>query len=285
MSGRPGLGVVIVTYDSGPVVRKAIDAVLGGTQRPEAVVVVDNGSTDTSELDRLEADACPGVVVDRAGENLGFCAGNNRGLRRIAHLPYALVLNPDAIVGERFVEDAIALLEREPRIGAMNPKLVKVDRTTLEPDGRIDCAGIFLRPWGAVYDRGQGEPDDGRYGTGVDDVPALCGAAILARRSALDEVGAGGQVFDESFFMYKEDIDLSLRLRAAGWRVVLDAGAIVHHVRGNDQVDRASTPTWVRRRSVANEWRIWRKGTLPWRTRLPMFGYLVAKTLAVALGR
>lgn len=282
-TGR-GIGAVIVTYDSDPIVEAVVEALVGGTVRPEVTVIVDNASTETAPLDRLGAGDHPGLRIDRAVENLGFCAGNNRGIRALADLPYVLLLNPDAIVTERFLEQAVDLLESDDRIGAVGPKLLNVDRATLRPNGKVDSAGIFLTAYGRPYDRGQGELDRGQYDDGVVDVPALCAAAMLCRRSALAAVSPGGQVFDESFFMYKEDVDLSLRLSAAGWRVVLDTGAVVHHRRGNDQTDRASTPAWVRKRSLANEWRIWRKGTLPTKIRIPMFGYLVAKSIVVRLG-
>lgn len=279
----PTVGVVIVTYDSGPIVEAVVDALLAGTRRPDAVVIVDNGSARTEAIDRIDAAGHPVVTVDRAGTNLGFCAGNNRGLRTLAGHDYALVLNPDAVVTERYLEDAMARLDREPTIGVLGPKLLGLDEATRQPTGRIDSAGIFLTAYGRAYDRGQGEDERGQY-DGVQDVPAICGAAMLCRRTALDAVAPDGQVFDEAFFMYKEDIDLSLRLRAAGWRVVLDTDTVIHHCRGNDQVDRSSTPAWVRKRSLANEWRIWRKGTLGARVRVPMLAYLAAKTVAVRLG-
>ena len=85
--------------------------------------------------------------------------------------------------------------------------------------------------------------------------------------------------------MFKEDVDLSYRLRAAGWRLLFVPELVVHHGRGNLQIDRASIAPWVRRRSLRNEWRLWAKPSLPPGRRLPMLGYLLAKSIAVGAGR
>lgn len=282
-SGQP-VGAVIVTYNSGPVVVEAVEALFRGTLRPTSVVIVDNGSDDESRLRDLAARHRNLQVVPTSG-NLGFCAANNIGLRAVAALPYVLILNPDAIVTDSFLERGVALLERDRSIGGLGPKLLGLDPISLEPTGRLDSTGIFQKAYGRIYDRGQGEPDVGQYDGPPRDVPALCAAAMLCRREALESVADGNQVFDEAFFMYKEDVDLSYRLRAAGWHVVLDPGSVVYHCRGNTQTERATTPPWVRKRSVANEWRLWRKGTVPTHIRIPMLGYLVAKSVALRLGR
>jgi GT2 family glycosyltransferase len=279
----PSVGVVIVTYNSERFLDRCLDAVARSTTAPTSVVVVDNASRESWYLDRL-ATTHPNVRVIRHTTNVGFAAANNIGIDALAALDVVLVLNPDAFVSPSFLGDAAALMEQHPEVGALNPKLLQADPTTFAPTGRIDCAGILHTWYGAVYDRGQGQADQQQYDR-MEDVPALCGAAMLCRMAALNDVAPDGEYFDESFFMYKEDIDLSYRLRRAGWRTLYAPQLVVHHCRGNTQVDRASTPPWVRRRSVANEWRLWRKRTLPRRVRIPMFGYLVLKSIAVALGR
>jgi GT2 family glycosyltransferase len=110
---------------------------------------------------------------------------------------------------------------------------------------------------------------------------------LFCRRSALESVAADGEVFDESFFMYKEDVDLSLRLRRAGWRLMYSPQVTAGHVRGTSaRLQSRVRRRAVRRRSVANEWRLLRKGNVPPRIAAPMFGYLLLKTTAVwVLGR
>ncbi|MGH9186234.1 MAG: glycosyltransferase family 2 protein, partial [Acidimicrobiales bacterium] len=278
------VAAVIVTYNTPAVLSRAVDALLGSSQPPSHVVIVDNGSTDTAALDAVEG-RHSSIVVLRQDHNLGFCGANNVGHQALPPTRYVLFVNPDAVVDADFLEGAVAYLDSHPNVGAVNPKLLTLDPVTLEPTGTIDCAGIFQTRWGRVYDRGQGEVDRGQFDGDPENVPGLCGAALLARTAALDDVAVNGQVFDERFFMYKEDLDLSYRLAAAGWRTVLLPHLDVFHCRGSRQVNRASIAPWVRRRSLANEWRLWRKGSVPAPLRARMFAYLIVKSVAVALGR
>jgi GT2 family glycosyltransferase len=194
-------------------------------------------------------------------------------------------LNPDAVVTPTFLQDAVSFLDANPDIGAVNPKLSGLDAETLQPTGLIDAAGIYWTWYGKSFDRGQGEVDVGQYDGPPVDVPALCAAAMLCRHQALKDVEDGEGIFDESFFVFKDDMDLSLRLGRHGWRTVLLPSTVVYHCRRNKQSRRRSIPLWVRRRSLTNEWKLWRKGTLPFRTRVPMLGYLAVKTLVVRLER
>ncbi|MGH9243229.1 MAG: glycosyltransferase family 2 protein [Acidimicrobiales bacterium] len=279
----PSVGVVIVTYNNDRTLLRSLEALLGGSRPPDEVVVVDNASSDGRPLEAAERlDELIRVV--REPSNLGFCATNNVGYQALGEHPHVLFLNPDAFVTATFLADAIGRLEREPTIGAVGPKLSGFDVTSSAPTGRIDSTGIYQTAYGRYYDRGRGEVDRGQYDGPPADVPALCAAAMLCRRAALDDVAPpDGAVFDESFFMYKEDIDLSLRLRRHGWRLVVDPSLVVYHCRGSSG-DRRTMPAWARRRSVGNEWRIWRKGLLPWRRRVPTLGYLVVKSILVRAG-
>ncbi|HVT20100.1 MAG TPA: glycosyltransferase family 2 protein [Mycobacteriales bacterium] len=288
MDGGPGtdaasrtVGVVIVSYDSGPVVEAAIDAV--AAQAPTAIVVVDNAPTASPDLARAAA-AHPDLVVIHRPDNPGFCAGNNIGVAALPPTEFVLFLNPDAIVSAGFLEAAVDALDANPRAGAVGPKLVRLDPDSLAATGEIDCAGICTTWYGRTYDRGQGTPDDGRFDGPAEAVPALCAAAMFCRRTALDDVADEGQIFDEAFFMYKDDIDLSYRLRAKGWSLLYVPALVAGHVRGAHGVraDRASRRRF-RMLSLSNDWRVWRKGLMPAPLRLAMLGYLVAKTAVLRL--
>ncbi len=285
MTDPADLAVVIVTYDPEPVLEAAVEALVRSTTPPREVVIVDNASTDTASLDAVEEQNHPNVRVLREASNLGYCAANNVGYRAVSDARYVLFLNPDAVVTPELIAGAVALLDREPDAAAVGPKLLQLDTTTMQPTGRIDSAGIVQAWWGRITDRGQGEVDAGQYDGPVQAMPALCGAALIVRRTALDAVARDGEVFDEDFFMFKEDVDLSYRLTTAGWRLLFAPSLVVHHARGNLQIDRASIAPWVRRRSLANEWRLWHKPSLPKGRRLPMLVYLLAKSVAVGMGR
>jgi N-acetylglucosaminyl-diphospho-decaprenol L-rhamnosyltransferase len=268
---------VIVTHQSDDVLPRALAALLASTRPPDDIVVVDSGSSDTAYLDDAEA-MDPRIRVLRQLENVGFCVANNIGVRALHKHGAILFLNPDAFVTPGFLEGALDRLAGDPTVGALGPKLLGTSAATMELTGLVDSAGVFWTRYGRPYERGKGEPDRGQYDGPPVDVPGLCAAALLCRTAALDAVADNGHVFDEAFFMYKEDVDLSSRLVAAGWRVVFDSGLVVHHCRGL-QRERRARPAWVRRQSLDNDWRLWRKRSVPARVRVPMLGYLLLKSL------
>jgi GT2 family glycosyltransferase len=280
---EPTVGVVIVTHNSASTIGRCLADLFAGELAPDQVIIVDSGSSDATYLDDV-ARADPRVEVIRRASNVGFCVGNNIGVAGLGHHRYVLFLNPDAFVSNGFIRSAVDLCERDPRLGALGPKLMGADPVTFASTGRIDSTGVFQTGYGRWFDRGRGEFDVGTYDHGEASVPALCGAALFCRSAALADVAPAGAVFDERFFMYKEDIDLSLRISRAGWRIVVDQSLVVLHVRGWT-ADRRGMPFWARRRSLANEWRIWRKGLALPAGRLRTFGYLTAKSVMVALGR
>lgn len=100
----------------------------------------------------------------------------------------------------------------------------------------VNNVGTVLDRHGDPADRGINEPDRGQYDE-AGEVPAMCGAAVLLRRSALEEIG----LFDRDFFMYYEDTDLSWRLRAAGWRIRYEPTARVRHLHAASSVEWSPT--------------------------------------------
>lgn len=281
-ASRPGISALVVSHNSEAVLHRAIAALYAGSRAPDSVVVVDNASHDSSYLDEIEA-SYPTVTMLRLSRNTRFCEGNNRGLALVDRTHDLLLLNPDAFVSRTFVEQAQAVLGWDPSIGAVGPKLLGA-RADGSPTGLLDSGGIFQTRWGRFYDRGQGDVDEGQCDATDLDVVALCAAAMLVRREALEDVTRGEPLFDPRFVMYKEDLDLSFRLRRAGWRTVYDGGLEVLHCRGWSP-DRRTMPAWARRRSLINEWRLWRRGWTPERGRLAAAPYLVAKSIAVGVGR
>jgi N-acetylglucosaminyl-diphospho-decaprenol L-rhamnosyltransferase len=236
---RPGLpggavGVVIVTYNSGSVLPLCLDALGRQTRLPDQVIIVDNHSADAAYLDAIREDSRIRLV--RSPSNEGFCGGNNRGYRLARDCKYILFLNPDAFATERLIEEAVAWMERpqSSRLGCLTGTLLEFDIARRQPTGRIDSTGIFQTSFGKWYDRGQGTP---WVGSGAppppEPIPAVCGAFMFCRASALAATAIrNDEVFDSRFFMYKEDIDLSLRLRAGGWELQYLPALLCYHGRG-----------------------------------------------------
>ncbi len=233
----PKVGVIVVTHNSEKFIAKNMEHLARQSHPPHAIVIVDSGSTDPEYLTPFQQR--PNVRLICKAEDVGFARGNNLGaFEMLSDFDYILFLNPDAFLGENFLEAALEFMgdESNTRVAAMTPTLLGYDIARDEPTGRIDSTGIFRTWYGRWYDRNQGASVDGlSFSHQSENVPAVCGALIFARTRALREVLLRGrEVFDETFFMWKEDIDLSLRLRRAGWELMYVPLLVAHHCRGWD---------------------------------------------------
>lgn len=185
---------------------------------PVEIVVVENGSTDGS-AEMLRA-SYPDVTVLAQPVNLGFAGGVNVGIRYALHRghDHIALLNNDAIAEPTWVERLLGEMSRDARVGMVASKFLTIDGT------RIDSTGECYSIWGLPFPRGRGEQRLDAY----DEEGELFGASggsTLYRADMLRDVG----LFDEDFFAYFEDIDLSWRAHLRGWRVRLAPTAVAYH--------------------------------------------------------
>ncbi|GAC1331543.1 MAG: glycosyltransferase family 2 protein [Candidatus Dormibacteria bacterium] len=224
-SSAPLASVVILNYNGIAVLPACLEAVRRQQLDGEfEVIVVDNASADGSAARVREA--YPWVRLEEAGGNLGFAGGNNLGISR-ANGEFVVLLNNDTAVRPGWLAALLAAARADPRAGAVTSKLVFMHRP-----GVIQNAGCLLLSDGSGGDRGSQQPDTGQFDRG-EEVFAFCGAAVLLRREALEDVGA----FDDDFFMYYEDLDLSWRMRLRGWKVLYAPGAVVDHAHAGTSVE------------------------------------------------
>jgi N-acetylglucosaminyl-diphospho-decaprenol L-rhamnosyltransferase len=254
MSNEQTVSVVIVSYRSEMVLPRCLLALSMQSRQANRIVVVDSNSPDQGYLERLG----PTVQVMRNKFNVGFCRGNNIGVRACSDSDYILFLNPDAFLSSTFIADALNWMRRpeNSRVAILTGTLLGFDIELGRPNNRIDSTGLFQNWYGRWYDRDQGMLlEEASERLGSEDVPAACGALMFCRVKALqDALLREGEVFDERFFMYKEDIDLSLRVARKGWRVSFVPNFICWHGRG--WRERGSAPLWAKRISARNELRI-----------------------------
>jgi GT2 family glycosyltransferase len=220
------VSVVVVSWNSADFLADCLASVRAQSLEPCQVIVVDNASRDDSP--RLARQA--GAEVLEAGENLGFCGGSNLGWSRCRG-GAVLFLNPDVILERDYLERAAAVLEERPDVGMVAGKLLRFDGVTL------DSAGQMLGRSRRTVERGYGLPDRGQF----DDpgpVFSVCGAAALYRQRTLEEVALDGQVFDEDFFAFHEDLDLGWRASRRGWRGWYEPRARARHFRGSSDAAR-----------------------------------------------
>ena len=248
---------LVVAFGNERILKDTLSAVCPQLASGDELWVVDN-SASLSPKDATKFAACP-LQVLRGGGNLGFCKGNNVGLEagKWRDFKYVLLLNPDLVLPDGWIDRAITRMEgfESNRIGVLSGPLLKYDFASGRPTGAVDSLGIARsRLSGLWYDAGSGEPYEKFESELADeiDVAAVCGALMLIPTQVVSEVIDGHQLFDERFFAYKEDIDLSLRIRNAGWRLVLAKSLSAYHGRGW-AATRASVPFKLRALSARND--------------------------------
>jgi len=226
---QPELSVVIVSYRCGALLDECLTSLDANRASVDMEVeVVDNASgDDTVEVSRRHT----WVTTTALDQNLGFGRANNLAMNR-ARGRAVLILNPDTIVPPGALRACLDELRRDPSVGLLTPRLVDLE-------GRLDrrCRRGFPTLWSSfcyftTLDRVFRGPRSRWYTMGhlpetdATDVEAVSGAFMLMPADAMRQVGG----FDEQFFMYAEDIDLSLRFVEGGYRVRYWPGIDVVHV-------------------------------------------------------
>jgi GT2 family glycosyltransferase len=223
----PGLSIVIVNWNGGELIGQCLDSLASAPSPSLAreVIVVDNASTDGS----LAACRRPGVTVIENGQNLGFGAACNIGARH-ARAPILLFLNPDCVVAPGSIERCLAEM-RDPGIGVCGIALTDERGAIWRSCARFPTTSAFVRRVFGLHVLSarfnDGPMTDWDHGQDAD-VDHVIGAFYMMRR----DVFARLEGFDERFFVYLEDLDLSLRVRRAGLRVRFLAAPPSFHVGG-----------------------------------------------------
>lgn len=195
----PSVDVSIVTWNSAGTLRALLESLLAQTLTPSSITVVDNASTDTTLAICKDF---PHITVLPQGANTGFAKGHNIGIAQ-GRADFVLVVNPDVVLAPTYLESLIDFAGAMPQLGSC----VGVVRRS---DGKVDTAGIRVQANRIVRE--------------ITETPVLpkrifgvSGAVALYRREALHMVAVGGEYFDETFFAYKEDVQLAWRLQWANW--------------------------------------------------------------------
>lgn len=211
---RPTLSLLIVAYDSRDDLTKTLPALLPELGDGDELIVVDNKPGDGSA--EVVRELAPAAKIVRPGGNTGFAGGCNAGAER-AGGDLLVILNPDAVPQPGFGE-AIRRPWLEGRDwGAWQALIADGDGS------RINSAGNPIHFTGIVWAGGHGRPLGEAPPAG--EVPAASGACLAIPIARWREVGG----FPAEFFMYHEDVDISVRLRSAGHAVGIEPAAVVAH--------------------------------------------------------
>jgi GT2 family glycosyltransferase len=226
------LSIIIVTWNSQEFIRNCLDSIFLSQRNFESeVIVVDNDSSDQTAtiIETLYTQ----VNLIQNKKNLGYAKANNQGIEE-SQGKYILLLNPDT----QILEDSLALMyefmEENPQVGALGPKLLNPDKT-IQPSAREfptfstliwEFSGLSrLFPKSGIF---------GRWRMGyfafdqTSEVDQPMGSCLMLRRETLEEVG----IFDESFPMFFNDVDLCYRIKNAEWKIYFYPRAEVIHQKG-----------------------------------------------------
>ncbi len=231
MAGRPDITAIVVTYNSGPFIRRCLESLaqesFGVSVR---TLVIDNNSTDGSAEIAREV---PGVSVTEMKANRGFAAAVNAGVS-LSRSEYVLLLNPDTVVTGGAIGTLKEYLDANPDVACVSPQLLNFDGSVQsscrEFPGVMTIVGEFLvAPWMRRriprLDRYRMGYFDHGSSRDVDQPMASC---MLLRRDALEKVGP----LDESLPIFFNDVDLCRRMKDLQFRIVFLPDAKVYHYVG-----------------------------------------------------
>jgi GT2 family glycosyltransferase len=257
----PELSIIIVNWNGGGLLRRCVETIV--SSEPTAsyeILIIDNASEDDS-LDQLRASepltpllANQQLRIINNAENRGFGAANNQGFA-VTNSPFVFLLNLDTEVRPGTIDTLLNTMKSDPRIGICGPKI-------LNTDGSLQISAFFNPPrvWHTILSqlkiyrllppkrRGElllgGHWDHDR----LRSVPMLGGAAMLARREMIDDVGG----FNEKFHMYSEDAEWCWRITKAGWKLVFVPDAVLLHHGATSSKKRWSSQERLKVRLEAN---------------------------------
>ena len=236
---RYELSIIIVNWNGGSLLTRCVDTIVNSAPKVSyEIVIIDNASQDDS-LAQLRASAVAAPMIAREqlrifvnSENRGFGAANNQAFA-LTDSPFVFILNLDTEMRPGTIDTLLQKLTSDPKIGACGPRM-------LNADGSLQVSVFFSPPrvWHTFLSqlwlyhllprRLRGELLLGGHWKHDRErpVPMLGGAAILARREMIEEVGG----FDERFHMYSEDTEWCWRIRQSDWRLMFVPEAeLIHH--------------------------------------------------------
>ncbi|GMV34091.1 glycosyltransferase family 2 protein [Chloroflexi bacterium CFX5] len=215
----PLASIIIIAWNNKEHLAVCLGRLLRQIKSDIEIILVDNGSTDGLDLDHIPSSPDVSLRIERLSSNLGFAVANNIGAR-LARGEWLVLLNADAYPEPDWLENLLRAAEQNPEYNFFSSRQIQYHNPHL-----LDGAGDEYHVSGLAWRRFYNYTAD-QYGLAPQEVFGACAAAAMYRRE--DFLKAGG--FDEDYFSYFEDVDLSFRLRLAGGRCLYVPDAVVRHV-------------------------------------------------------
>lgn len=198
------------------------------------IVVIDNASKEEFDLKSIAIGDIPLVVI-KNNKNLGFSGGHNLAIKYAVEnkADYVLILNNDTYADKNFLQELLKVGEEDNKIGILIPKIYFApgfeyhkDRYSQKEKGRVFWYGGGKMDWANVigHHRGVDEVDKGQYDK-TEETELATGCCMLIRKEVFENAG----LFDDKYFLYYEDSDLSMRAERKGFKIVYVPNSIIWH--------------------------------------------------------
>lgn len=209
--------IVIPNWNGADLITECLNSLQKQTEKHQ-IIVVDNGSKDDS-IKIIEKEFS-NVKLIKLQENTGFAGGVNTGIKYALdqNADFIALFNNDAIADNYWLEKLLVAAKSHPEVGIVTGKFKRINKK------HLDSTGDFYSVWGIPFPRGRNEADKGQYDK-PEQVFAASGGASLYKAKLFREIG----LFDEDFFAYLEDVDISFRARLAGWQIWYEPRAVAYH--------------------------------------------------------
>ena len=208
--------IVIPNYNGEKYIKQCIDSLYTQTFKGFEIIIIDNASTDNSR--RIVEASYPEIKLIKNCENYGFSTAVNQGIKS-AKGQFVVLLNSDTVVDEYWLENLVNCIDKDDKIFSVCSKMIRYNEKY-----KIDDAGDEYCILGWAYKRG-----DGRLISNYNKdkvVFSSCAGAAIYRKSVFEEIG----YFDENFFAYLEDVDISYRAKIYGYKNKYCSKARVYHI-------------------------------------------------------
>ena len=216
MSENPLVSVIVLNYNAGKLLLNCIDSVKKSAFKHLEIIVVDNISTDKSQETCKEK--YPDIKLIQNNENLGYCEGNNIGIRE-AKGDYIIILNPDTIVESNWVEELISAYNKFGE-GLYQPKILSLEKTQI-----LQSTGNMLHIFGFGFARDKGKNDNLEKNT-IEKIGYASGTCLFTSKKVLKQVG----LLDPFLFLYHDDLDLGWRAAQIGIGSYYVPNSVIYHV-------------------------------------------------------
>jgi len=223
------VSINILTWNCQKYIRQCLERCLSQNYKTYEVVIIDNNSSDDTL--KICSEYSDRVKIIKNESNLGYSGGHNVGIRA-SLAQYILVLNPDVYLDEEYVKNIISFLDQNEDYGGAIGKIFQHTRESKQKNGNlyIDTMGLRILRSRQFVARNFGTASD-KVSSKTGECFGVDGMAAIYRRTMLEEVKVNNEYFDEDFFAYCEDQDLSWRARKIGWKFAFVGEAIAFHVR------------------------------------------------------